>query len=159
MLVPASLTHLHPRTLHECPPVCNTHKKTRHFALFVTYVNNESTVPHHSTIKILFPLENIMAPIYANNITTYVCVGSIHFANIALKSHTKFQFKLWPIFLHHTVQCAFALKINPLSPELNPSAQTLSDEIFTGYFASWTVYFVKYMRKKPTNTPIIHSVY
>jgi len=92
MFVPVSLTHLHPRTLHECPSACTTHKKPRHFALFVAYVNNGSTVPHHSTIKILFPLENIMASIYYYNITTYsICVRSSHFANIVLVSYTQFQ--------------------------------------------------------------------
>jgi hypothetical protein len=32
--------------------------------------------------------------------------------------------------------------INPLNPELNPSAQRCLTQIFTGNFASWTVHFV-----------------
>jgi hypothetical protein len=32
--------------------------------------------------------------------------------------------------------------IDLLTPELNPSAQCRLTRFFTGYFASWTVYFV-----------------
>jgi hypothetical protein len=32
--------------------------------------------------------------------------------------------------------------INPLTPELNPSAQRCLSRFFTGDFASWTVHFV-----------------
>jgi hypothetical protein len=32
--------------------------------------------------------------------------------------------------------------INPLTPELNPSAQRWLTKFFTGDFASWTVHFV-----------------
>jgi hypothetical protein len=35
-----------------------------------------------------------------------------------------------------------AININPLTPELNPSAQRCLTRFFTGYFPSWTVYFV-----------------
>jgi hypothetical protein len=49
-------------------------------------------------------------------------------------------------------------KLNPLTPELNPSAQRCLTRFFTGDFASWTMHFIN-MREKPTNTPIIHSVY
>jgi hypothetical protein len=31
---------------------------------------------------------------------------------------------------------------NPLTPELNPSAQRCLTRFFTGYFDSWTVHFV-----------------
>jgi hypothetical protein len=39
--------------------------------------------------------------------------------------------------------------INPLTPELNPSAQRCLTRFF----------YWGYMCEKPTNTPIIHSVY
>jgi hypothetical protein len=48
--------------------------------------------------------------------------------------------------------------INPLTLELNPSAQRCLMRFFTGDFAFWTVHFVN-MREKPTDATIIHSVY
>jgi hypothetical protein len=45
-------------------------------------------------------------------------------------------------------------RLNPLTPELNPSAQCCVTRFFTGDFA-----FRWYMHGKPTNTQIIHSIY
>jgi hypothetical protein len=49
--------------------------------------------------------------------------------------------------------------INPLTPELNPSAQRCLTRFFTGDFASWTMHFVNICVKNQQNAAIIHSVY
>jgi hypothetical protein len=54
----------------------------------------------------------------------------------------------------------FVITINPLMPELNPSAQRCLTRCFIGDFASSILHFVNtYMREKPTNATIIPSVY
>jgi hypothetical protein len=45
--------------------------------------------------------------------------------------------------------------INPLKLELNPSAQRCLTNFLLGIFLLEPT-FRKYMREKPTNTPIIH---
>jgi hypothetical protein len=50
----------------------------------------------------------------------------------------------------------YRVEINPLTPELNPSAQRCLTRYFTVEFASCPV---QHMRAKPKNTPITHSVY
>jgi hypothetical protein len=43
----------------------------------------------------------------------------------------------------HTTTCYFCqIQLNPLTPELNASAQRCLTRFFTGDFASWTVHFV-----------------
>jgi hypothetical protein len=49
--------------------------------------------------------------------------------------------------------------LNPLKPELNPSAQRCLTIFFYWGFCFLDRAFRKYMFEKPTNTPIIHSVY
>jgi hypothetical protein len=49
--------------------------------------------------------------------------------------------------------------INPLTPELNPSAQRCLTRFFTGDFASCTAHFVNICVNKPKNATIIHAVY
>jgi hypothetical protein len=41
----------------------------------------------------------------------------------------------------------YILNINPLTPELNPSAQRFLTRFFTEDFASWTVHFVNICEK------------
>jgi hypothetical protein len=63
----------------------------------------------------------------------------------------------FPFLQMFLFQC---VNINPLTPELNHSEQRCLPKYFTADFASLTVHFVNsYMREKPTNSPIIHSVY
>jgi hypothetical protein len=49
--------------------------------------------------------------------------------------------------------------VNPLMLELNPSAQRCLMRFFYWGFCFLNHAFCYYMREKPTNTPIIHSVY
>jgi hypothetical protein len=51
------------------------------------------------------------------------------------------------------------MEINPLTPELNPSAQRCLMKFFTGGYCFLNRAFRLYMREKPTNTQITHSVY
>jgi hypothetical protein len=51
------------------------------------------------------------------------------------------------------------MPIEGLTPELNPSAQRCLKRIFYWGFSFLNRAFRKYMREKPTNAPIIHSVY
>jgi hypothetical protein len=48
-------------------------------------------------------------------------------------------------------------EINPLRPELNPSAQRCLTKLLLGILLLEPCIF-QYMCEKPTNTPIIHSV-
>jgi hypothetical protein len=52
-----------------------------------------------------------------------------------------------------------APNLNPLTPELNPSAQRCPTRFFTGGFWYLNRAFRLYVRENPTNATIIHSVY
>jgi hypothetical protein len=43
---------------------------------------------------------------------------------------------------YRTMEGKYPRKLNPLTPELNPSAQRCMTRFFTGDFSSWTVHFV-----------------
>jgi hypothetical protein len=59
------------------------------------------------------------------------------------------------INLSQTVYCLSYHNINPLMPELNPSAQRCLMRYFTGDFASWTMHFVNICMK----TQQIHQLF
>jgi hypothetical protein len=49
--------------------------------------------------------------------------------------------------------------VNPSTPELNPSAQRCLMKFFYWGFCFLTRALRQYVRKKPTSTPIVQSVY
>jgi hypothetical protein len=51
-------------------------------------------------------------------------------------------------------QRAECLYVNPLMPELNPSAQRYLTKYFTVYFAYWTVHFVNLCVKNQQMQPL-----
>jgi hypothetical protein len=53
---------------------------------------------------------------------------------------------------------ALSAEFNPLTPELNPSAQRCLTRFLLGILLLEPCISL-IMREKPTNTPIIHSVY
>jgi hypothetical protein len=57
--------------------------------------------------------------------------------------------RLLPRGLCPNVHKPYIIKINPLTPELNPSAQRCLARIVTGDFASWTLHFVNVCFKNP----------
>jgi hypothetical protein len=52
----------------------------------------------------------------------------------------------------------YILSLNPLKPELNPSSQRCLTRFLVVNLLLEPA-FRSYMREKPANTPIIHSVY
>jgi hypothetical protein len=58
------------------------------------------------------------------------------------KSFETFCWNMWREVITWGISNVREVKINPLTPELNPSAQRCLTRYFTGDFASWTVHFV-----------------
>jgi hypothetical protein len=60
----------------------------------------------------------------------------------SLRFHHQYSVHSPRLRLLYTVPYFIIIYFNPLTPELNPSAQRCLTRIFTGDFASWTVHFV-----------------
>jgi hypothetical protein len=91
-------------------------------------------LPQKTSLKTCFLMQYIMQWITDNASGHYVA------PNNHIKEHRSYatQNRQQPSWY----QQSLSLHVNPLTPELNPSRATLSDEIFYWDFAYWTVHFV-----------------
>jgi hypothetical protein len=69
------------------------------------------------------------------------------------------------LLMHSAKHCRFTVtsctlcNFNPLTPELNPSAQRCMTRFFTGDFASWTVHFVNMcVKNQQIHQLVIHLI-